>query len=106
MKTASPSVAAASPRRLHPRPRSNALEESPDRRRRRVLFFVEGFTDIRFVTGLSQICDLTMVVPAQQYADSGLKDRVNALNLPVTVREIPANVSRFNYARWSTFGDA
>jgi hypothetical protein len=24
----------------------------------RVLFFVEGFTDIRFVVGLSEICEL------------------------------------------------
>jgi hypothetical protein len=30
----------------------------------RVLYFVEGFTDIRFVVGLSEICDLTMAVPA------------------------------------------
>ena len=30
---------------------------------RKVLFFVEGFTDIRFVTGLSQICNLTLCVP-------------------------------------------
>jgi hypothetical protein len=32
-----------------------------------VLFVVEGFTDIRFVVGLSEICDLTMVVPARAY---------------------------------------
>ena len=40
--------------------------EPPSRapRRVRVLFLVEGFTDIRFVVGLSQICDLTMMVPA------------------------------------------
>jgi hypothetical protein len=62
-----------------------------------VLFFVEGFTDIRFVAGLSQICDLTMVVPTRQYADSGLKDRVNALNLPITVREIPGGRLAFQF---------
>ena len=33
----------------------------------RVLFFVEGFTDIRFVVGLSEICDLTLAVPAGAY---------------------------------------
>ena len=33
----------------------------------RVLFFVEGFTDIRFVVGLSEICDLTMSVPLGHY---------------------------------------
>ena len=31
----------------------------------RVLFFVEGNTDIRFIVGLSEICDLTMAVPAR-----------------------------------------
>jgi len=44
--------------------------------RLRVLFFVEGFTDIRFVVGLSQVWDLTLAVPAQPYAASGLKTRV------------------------------
>jgi glycosyltransferase involved in cell wall biosynthesis len=46
--------------------------------RLRVLFFVEGNTDIRFVVGLSEICDLTMVVPARAYEESTLKARVAA----------------------------
>ena len=46
--------------------------------RLRVLFFVEGFTDIRFVVGLSTICDLTMVVPARAYEHSSLRARVTA----------------------------
>ena len=33
----------------------------------RVFFLVEGFTDIRFVVGLSEICELTMIVPARTY---------------------------------------
>jgi glycosyltransferase involved in cell wall biosynthesis len=37
---------------------------------------VEGFTDIRFVVGLSEICDLTMAVPRSTYESSGLKSRV------------------------------
>ena len=45
-------------------------------RRVRVLFLVEGFTDIRFVVGLSQICELTMIVPARAYRESGLAERV------------------------------
>ncbi len=45
-------------------------------RRLRVLYLVEGFTDIRFVVGLSEICDLTMVVPARQYAESALDERI------------------------------
>lgn len=58
-------------------------------RKLRVLFFVEGFTDIRFVAGLSQICDLTMAVPAHAYAESGLKDRVAASGAQLVVHEIP-----------------
>ena len=37
----------------------------------RVLFFVEGFTDIRFLIGLSEICDLTVAVPSRAYRSSG-----------------------------------
>jgi glycosyltransferase involved in cell wall biosynthesis len=51
----------------------------------RVLFFVEGFTDIRFVVGLSEICDLTMVVPARAYEESALRTRVAASRARVTV---------------------
>lgn len=54
----------------------------------RVLFFVEGFTDIRFVVGLSEICDLTMVVPACAYETSGLDARVAASRARVTVHAI------------------
>jgi len=42
----------------------------------KVLYFCEGFTDIRFVTGLSEICDLTMVIPAWEFQSSGLADRI------------------------------
>jgi hypothetical protein len=44
----------------------------------RVLFFVEGFTDFRFVIGLSEICDLMMVVLERQYVESGLKGRIES----------------------------
>src|SRR5688572_7500201 len=54
----------------------------------RVLFLVEGFTDIRFVVGLSQICDLTMVVPQHAYETSGLKGRVAASSARLSVHEI------------------
>ena len=57
----------------------------------RVLFFVEGFTDIRFVVGLSEICDLTMAVPAKQYTESGLKQRVIESKVPIIVDEISGN---------------
>ena len=54
----------------------------------RVLFFVEGFTDIRFVVGLSEICDLTMVVPACAYEESTLRARVEASGARLQVHEI------------------
>ena len=54
----------------------------------RVLFFVEGFTDIRFVVGLSEICDLTMAVPAREYDESGLKQRVAESGAQLRVHEI------------------
>jgi glycosyltransferase involved in cell wall biosynthesis len=54
----------------------------------RVLFFVEGFTDIRFVVGLSEICDLTLVVPARAYRESGLDERLRESGARVTVRTI------------------
>ncbi len=42
----------------------------------KVLYFCEGFTDIRFVVGLSEICELTLVAPARQCRESGLLERV------------------------------
>ena len=60
-------------------------------RKLRVLFFVEGFTDIRFVVGLSEICDLTMAVPAQAYESSSLKARVIESGARLSVREIPGS---------------
>src|SRR5215211_8990251 len=61
----------------------------------RVLFFVEGFTDIRFVAGLSQFCDLTMVVPAEAYRQSELADRIAASGVAVRVIAIPGGRLRF-----------
>lgn len=58
-------------------------------RRLRVLFFVEGFTDIRFVTGLSEVCDLTMAVAAGPYERGGLKERVALSGARLKVDEIP-----------------
>jgi glycosyltransferase involved in cell wall biosynthesis len=63
--------------------------------RPRVLFFVEGFTDIRFVVGLSEICDLTMAVPARAYHESGLKARVVASGARLEVHEIAGGRASF-----------
>ena len=38
----------------------------------KVLYFCEGYTDIRFVVGLSEMCDLTMAIPERQLHESGL----------------------------------
>ena len=61
----------------------------------RVLFFVEGFTDIRLVVGLSEICDLTMAVPARAYEESGLKARVAASGAKLQVHEIAGGRASF-----------
>ena len=54
----------------------------------KALFFVEGFTDIRFVIGLSRVCDLTIAIPSRQYVESGLKQRVTESGAIVVVDEI------------------
>lgn len=54
----------------------------------KVLFFVEGFTDIRFVTGLSEIAELTLCVPTGHYRSSGLAARVTDSGAHLTVAEI------------------
>jgi glycosyltransferase involved in cell wall biosynthesis len=65
-----------------------ALAPSSVEGRQRVLFFVEGYTDIRFVVGLSEICDLTIAVPARAFEESGLKARIAASGARVRVHEI------------------
>jgi glycosyltransferase involved in cell wall biosynthesis len=57
-------------------------------RRLRVLFFVEGFTDIRFVVGLSEICELTLAVPLWAYRSSGLGQRIAESGAQLTVHAI------------------
>jgi glycosyltransferase involved in cell wall biosynthesis len=54
----------------------------------RVLFFVEGFTDIRFLVGLSEVCELTVAVPRQAYRSSGLDERVRASGARLRVEPI------------------
>jgi glycosyltransferase involved in cell wall biosynthesis len=66
----------------------HVIKSSGDRELR-VLFFVEGFTDIRFVTGLAEISDLSIAVPARQYVESGLKERVADSGCQIAVHEIP-----------------
>ncbi len=61
----------------------------------KVLFFVEGFTDIRFVTGLSEICSLTLTVPSRAYRTSGLKARVDESGAQLEQVEIEGSRLQF-----------
>jgi len=65
------------------------------RDRLRVMYFCEGFTDIRFVVGLSGITELTFVTPAREYRISGLADRIAASGASVKVVEIPGGRPAF-----------
>jgi len=64
----------------------------------RVLFFVEGYTDIRFVVGLSEICDLTLAVAARPYAEGGLQARVAEAGLRIPVQPISGGRLAFQLA--------
>jgi glycosyltransferase involved in cell wall biosynthesis len=66
-------------------------------RRLRVLFLVDGFTDIRFVMGLSEIFDLTMVVPGESYRESGLGERIAASQCRLSVSEISGGRLAFQF---------
>lgn len=57
----------------------------------RLLFVVEGYTDIRFVTILSEVSELTLLTPREHFQRSGLGERLEALKLPVKVAEIPGS---------------
>lgn len=54
----------------------------------KILFFVEGFTDIRMVLGVAALGKLTLIVPARQFAESGLKERIRQSGIQVNTEEI------------------
>ena len=54
----------------------------------KVLYFCEGFTDVRFVVGLAQACDLTLATPAWEFQSSGLADRLRHCGARLKVDEI------------------
>ena len=66
----------------------------------KVLFLVEGNTDVRFVSGLSEICNLTMAVPQVIYRTEGLKQRVESSGARLKIAEIPGRRLRF---QWESF---
>ena len=73
----------------------------PKRMPPRVLFFVEGFTDIRFVVGLSEISNLTLCVAAVPFAESGLKERIAASGARLRVHEIPGSRVEFQLSSFT-----
>ena len=54
----------------------------------KVLYFCEGYTDIRFVVGLSEICDLTIAIPGRHLRESGLADRLAESSVHVQIDTI------------------
>ena len=58
----------------------------------RVLFSARSFTDIRCVTGLSQICQLTLAIPARTHQASGLKMRVGQSGAAIPMRHLACEV--------------
>jgi len=63
----------------------------------RVLFFAEGFTDIRFIVGLSEVCDLTLVLPARAFHESGLDERLRENGARVQVHTIEGGRLAFQW---------
>jgi glycosyltransferase involved in cell wall biosynthesis len=61
----------------------------------RVLYFCEGFTDIRFVVGLSERCELTMVTPEWEFQSSGLAERIDQSGARLTVDKISGRRAAF-----------
>ena len=66
-------------------------------RRMKVLYFCEGYTDIRFVVGLSEICDLTMAIPATHLHESGLDVRLADSSASVHVDAIKGGRLAFQW---------
>lgn len=63
----------------------------------KVLYFCEGYTDIRFVVGLSEMCDLTMAIPERHLRESGLADRLAESGAQVHVDAIKGGRLAFQW---------
>ena len=63
----------------------------------KVLYFCEGYTDIRFVVGLSEICDLTMAIPRHHLETSGLSERLAESGARVRVDPIEGGRLAFQW---------
>jgi glycosyltransferase involved in cell wall biosynthesis len=64
----------------------------------RVLFLVEGNTDIRFVTGLCEISSLTMALPAATYNRGDLKERIRESGAQLQVDELAGGRILFQFS--------
>jgi len=69
--------------KTHDEPRSQTAKPLP-----RVCFLVEGNVDIRILLGLTQICELTLIVPSRNFEESQLKERIERENLKVDLHPI------------------
>jgi len=65
--------------------------------RLKVLYFCDGFTDIRFVAGLAERCDLTLATPAWEFRSSGLDKRIAEAGITVNVDEIHGRRPAFQW---------
>lgn len=65
--------------------------------RMKVLYFCEGYTDIRFVVGLSEIGDLTMAIPERHLHESGLAARLAERSVRVHVDVIKGGRLAFQW---------
>src|SRR5688500_17754376 len=60
-----------------------------------VLYFCEGFTDIRFIVGLADACDLTLAIPDREFRSSGLAERIRDSAAELRIDEIPGGRPAF-----------
>jgi glycosyltransferase involved in cell wall biosynthesis len=56
--------------------------------RLKVLYFCDGFTDIRFVAGLAERTELTLAIPASEFRSSGLAERIERSGPRLDVNEL------------------
>lgn len=63
----------------------------------KILFHVEGNTDIRFVVGLAKLGELTLAVPERTFTRSGLKQRIEQEGISIAIDPIPGGRLRFQW---------
>jgi glycosyltransferase involved in cell wall biosynthesis len=66
--------------------------------RPRMIFVVEGFTDIRFLSVLAEVSNLTVLAPRVKCRQSGLYERLCELGLPATLIELEGDRLQYQAA--------